>query len=496
MCGAFHLPPCAASNKLISRSFLLQLTPRGKPVGRHFIFAKPYHMAASIRAAALLLAALLLSPARAAQFEGLGFLPDGTTSNAFDVSADGSVIVGGETDFPVIPNGRPFLWTAQTGMWTPQADYPFLSGGMFNAVSADGRTAVGGAAYFFSPGYRGVPTRWTADDGLQRIAEDVQSKTWSASLAISPDGGWCLIRSLNSSFELGTNISLHRWNTQTGTQLLDPSPQQSINSLFWTDVSSGGGRVIARDYIDGNYGGFLWDESDGYIPLGFSYPYRISPDGATAIGWDYHVGNPNEAVRWTEATGPQLLGIVPGHAGSAATGISADAQRIVGNGTPDLLNPNDECFIWDPLNGIRDLNQVLSQHYDLADQLAGWSGKWVNALSDDGRTIVGWGTDPDGHTQAFRIVLNATGDANDDGLIDGADYTLWADHFQQDNPLVAQGDFNTDGKVDGADYTLWADHYQPVASAALPVPEPTAWALALVGAASAVLHYWRAGRRV
>lgn len=52
------------------------------------------------------------------------------------------------------------------------------------------------------------------------------------------------------------------------------------------------------------------------------------------------------------------------------------------------------------------------------------------------------------------------GDGNCDGTVDGADYTLWADHWGAENPAgPAQGDFNSDGTVDGADYTLWADHY-------------------------------------
>lgn len=56
------------------------------------------------------------------------------------------------------------------------------------------------------------------------------------------------------------------------------------------------------------------------------------------------------------------------------------------------------------------------------------------------------------------------GDANNDGRVDGADYTVWADHFLS-NPTSSltfnQGDFNRDRVVDGADYTLWADYFTP-----------------------------------
>ncbi len=77
------------------------------------------------------------------------------------------------------------------------------------------------------------------------------------------------------------------------------------------------------------------------------------------------------------------------------------------------------------------------------------------------------------------------GDANRDGVVDGADYTLWADHYGGNGMTWEQGDFTADGLTDGADFTLWADNYSPGsgggASAAM-VPAPTAlFALTLGG---------------
>ncbi|MBX9790620.1 MAG: aspartyl protease family protein [Pirellulales bacterium] len=68
---------------------------------------------------------------------------------------------------------------------------------------------------------------------------------------------------------------------------------------------------------------------------------------------------------------------------------------------------------------------------------------------------------------------HVVGDANGDGQVTGADYSIWADHFPTTDGEAtrAEGDFNWDGRVTGADYSIWADHFQPVA-AALPVPEP------------------------
>jgi len=50
------------------------------------------------------------------------------------------------------------------------------------------------------------------------------------------------------------------------------------------------------------------------------------------------------------------------------------------------------------------------------------------------------------------------GDANMDDCVDGGDYTLWADNYNQPGGWP-DGDFNFDGFVDGGDYTIWADNY-------------------------------------
>jgi hypothetical protein len=69
------------------------------------------------------------------------------------------------------------------------------------------------------------------------------------------------------------------------------------------------------------------------------------------------------------------------------------------------------------------------------------------------------------------------GDANGDGAVTDADYTVWADHYGQTDADVWMGDFNGDGAVTDADYTIWADNYGEALAA---VPEPASGALLLV----------------
>jgi hypothetical protein len=85
------------------------------------------------------------------------------------------------------------------------------------------------------------------------------------------------------------------------------------------------------------------------------------------------------------------------------------------------------------------------------------------------------------------------GDANGDGFVDGADYTIWADHYLLSDQLWGDADFTGEGIVDGADYTVWADHYSPAPAHASAVPEPSSLALATTGCLAVLVTIF--GRR-
>ena len=63
------------------------------------------------------------------------------------------------------------------------------------------------------------------------------------------------------------------------------------------------------------------------------------------------------------------------------------------------------------------------------------------------------------------------GDANGDGIVDQADYTVWYNHYGAGGAVWANGDFNFDALVDQADYTIWYNNYGYTIPA---VPPPAA----------------------
>ncbi|MEM8678506.1 MAG: choice-of-anchor B family protein [Planctomycetota bacterium] len=71
------------------------------------------------------------------------------------------------------------------------------------------------------------------------------------------------------------------------------------------------------------------------------------------------------------------------------------------------------------------------------------------------------------------------GDANLDGLVDGADFIAWNNNKFTNHASWCGGDFNADGVVDGLDYVVWNDN--KFTSALDSVPEPNHAMLLLVG---------------
>jgi len=331
---------------------------------------------------------LRVDPARAAAFfVPLGVLEGGDFSSALGISADGSTVVGVGNSRTSI--SEPFRWTSAGGM-------EGLGGffGQANGASADGSVVVG---------YTGNVFRWTSADGRVDLGFG-PDRAFLFPNGVSADGSVVVGTGLTASGEWEAT----RWTSAGGAVGLGDLPGGQFQSIA-TGVSGDGSIVVGRGLIADAQLAFRWTSAGGMVSLGDlpggetgSMANDISLDGSTIVG----VGRSaigDEAFRWTSGGGMEGLGFVPGDSWSTAYGVSADGSTIVGtSSTGPCCSLNDNAFIWDATNGMRPLDQVLTE---LGADLTGWKLNIASGVSADGRAIVGSGINPIGHTVAWLAVI-------------------------------------------------------------------------------------------
>jgi hypothetical protein len=80
------------------------------------------------------------------------------------------------------------------------------------------------------------------------------------------------------------------------------------------------------------------------------------------------------------------------------------------------------------------------------------------------------------------------GDINGDGLVDVADYNIWAANVGKTGATWADGDLNGDGLVDVADYNIWAANVGKTSA----TPEPISMIILAIGGGIVALKRSRA----
>lgn len=284
----------------------------------------------------------------------LGTLGNFGFSDAYAVSADGSVVVGWS-------NERAFRWTASEGM----RSLGTLRGGSSVAlgVSADGSVVVGwsdGRAY-----------RWTPSAGMQSLGTLAGIGGSSTAWGVSADGSVVVGESNGRAF---------RWTESGGMQDLGAWLGSSVARAVSAD-----GSVIVGWSGDR---GFRLTPSELHFPFGLgSRAYAVSADGSVVVGGP-------QAFRWTRTGGMQYL--APGvGAASEAFGVSADGSVVVG-----WINDSRYlAFRWTLTDGLELLNQKYAHLLSDGSVLG-----IARAVSADGRYIVGAGYNArTGRNEAFLL---------------------------------------------------------------------------------------------
>lgn len=338
--------------------------------------------------------------AEPAFFMGLGDLPGGAyRSEPWDVSADGSVVVGSSyignyASNPAFPIREAFRWTRGSGM---------VGLGLIGteseakAISADGSVIVGLAGeYLLSAGPR-IAFRWTSGAGLVALPE-LTGNYDATAYDVSADGSAVGLSNL-PTLARGT-----RWTDGQGAE--DLSTLLGLNYFRVDAVTPDGSTMAGFDYDSDTP--FLWRQSVGtqHLPAGggFFYIESISADGSTIVGF-HPKGSTSEAWTWSQATGfASLPPTDSGYAPTQAFDVTADGSTIVGIG---FNGSGVTAVIWDAVHGSRGLQQLLISDYGLGADLAGWDLRTARAISADERTIVGAGFNPQGLYESWTAYLGS-----------------------------------------------------------------------------------------
>jgi probable HAF family extracellular repeat protein len=333
-------------------------------------------------------------------FTPLGFVAGYSTSQAVALSADGAVVVG--TARTLAGNQQAFRWTAQQGL-VGLGFAPTGTNSAAAAVSADGAVILVNGDSATMPPTPAAIFRWTSTGGFSRL-DSPANGYFNAYLCsgggLSGDGAVAVGTCLH------INSEAFRWDGARAPvglgQFGGGSNRTSTASAIAVD-----GSVIAGAGHPWLTGAVMWNASGVASILGkltgdaTANAAAVSRDGGVVVGTSYDDAQVPHGFRWTRLAGMEPLGTPPmGVVGSAAEGISGDSTSVVGWGPTAT---GEVALVWDARHGWRTLATVLAA--DHRTVVSGWQFQRATAISADGQTIAGFGTNPQGQTEAWIVRL-------------------------------------------------------------------------------------------
>jgi probable HAF family extracellular repeat protein len=324
-------------------------------------------------------------------FTPLGHLP-GTVppqnnrfGYAFGISGDGSAVAGWSSS---AQGSRAYRWTAAGGM-VDLGTIPGTSSSRAEHISSDGKVVVGTSGGAF---------RWTEETGMVYLGN---SQGYFSNIGYGTDASGNIVVG-RGTHQASGQYEAFRWTAAGGLTRLGVLPGDNGSLAF--GISRNGavtvgvsGNVFYQDREDAVY----WNSSGGIVNLGdlpgsihYSAAYRCSSDGSVIVGWGFSGAHFQEAFRWTAATGMVGLGPLM----EVAYDVSGDGSVIVG--FRDEGVPVQQAMIWTSQGGTQHLADVLTAG---GVDLTGWTLNYAFAVSEDGKSIAGWGINPQGIQEPWLV---------------------------------------------------------------------------------------------
>jgi uncharacterized membrane protein len=388
---------------------------------------------------------------------------------AYAMTPDASVVVGMGYDGSHFRAAR---WdNGAMSFLERQPDARFAVG---YGVSADGSIVVGQS----SVDQTREAVLW--DDGVLNVLGNLPGGSHNnAAAAVSDDGtvmaGW------SSAGSAADDLVAVTWPVGVITPLAPLSPEMPRSMAF--GISGDGSTIVGAALNPDNSGeAVAWrngvPEPLGDLPGGASdsIAYAATPDGLIIVGTGSSEAG-REACYWSNGEVVGLGFLSASEPNSQAYAISADGRVILGVSGD---HPDVHVFIWDPIHGMRDLQDLLLTELGI-EEVQGWTLGLRDisptlSISNDGTLIAGTGVDPERRTRAWmaRIpLLPRPADLDNDGDVDRDDSTLFEQcatgpdipYTSQSPPLectlsinsedILPVDFDADFDVDQDDFAVF-----------------------------------------
>lgn len=308
-------------------------------------------------------------------------------SQAWAVSDDGSIVVGGATDGSNNNAFSPFIWTEAYGisrigsLVSSPWEYAEARG-----ISADGSVVAGA---YGENGGTSAGFIWTQSDGITYLPQ-VNGGEYLWVQGISGDG-----KVVVGEVENGPDgaINPFRWTAAGGTELLNLNGNTSGDARA---ANTDGSVIVGAVNISGSseQHAFRWSQAEGVVSIGTlnggteARAHDVSGDGTIIVGvsQDGNVSNAERAFRWTESTGMQSLGVLNAGSTSYAHGISTDGSVIVGWAADGNASNTSRAFRYTESAGMQTVEDWLR---DNGVTVASDITKEARGTNNDGSVVVG-----------------------------------------------------------------------------------------------------------
>jgi probable HAF family extracellular repeat protein len=322
------------------------------------------------------------------------------------ISADGSVVVGES------PNGAT-LWTETGGLEVLSLPPTYEIFNVFD-ISGDGSTVVGGLRIGSGLNRRYEGFRWTRNGGYELLGRlSTDPSDWAFATAASYDGSVVVGES-----DTPNGRRAFRWTQPTGTinlgTLRTNNSYSHANGVSDDGVTLVGQVSTSQDQYSKAY---RWTVAGGFnviglppvtigIPAGGAQ--AISGDGLVIAGFTQGNGDIKSWV-WTEQTGFSMLPDGGCNCPVQVSGVSFDGSTIVGSQTvwPTPAQAIHNAVLWQKTSTGYQFLSVENVLTTLGINLDGWHLRNVVDVSADGQTIVGLGTLAGGSTESWYAVLGS-----------------------------------------------------------------------------------------